>query len=114
MQSHAPEISIAYALAQDFTGLVRERASQRLGSWIERAQASNTTELQSFAKGLQQDLAAVTAGISLPWSNGQTEGQVNRLKLISARLSAPCMVGLALLSCVNASWCHLSRRYLFA
>ena len=51
-------------------------------SWIERALSSSTAELQSFAKGLQQDLAAVAAGISLPWSNGQTEGQVNRLKLI--------------------------------
>jgi transposase len=82
MQSVAPEISMAYTMAQDFIGLVRERASERLNAWIERARSSGTAELESFAKGLQQDLSAVTAGISLPWSNGQTEGQVNRLKLI--------------------------------
>lgn len=82
MQDAAPEISTAYTLAQDFSGLVREHASERLSKWIERALCSSTAELQTFAKGLQHDLGAVTAGISLPWSNGQTEGQVNRLKLI--------------------------------
>jgi transposase len=82
MQSVARDISTAYTLAQDFIGLVHEHASERLNTWIERALSSGTAEMQSFAKGLQQDLAAVTAGISLPWSNGQTEGQVNRLKLI--------------------------------
>ena len=82
MQDVAPEINTAYMLAQDFSGLVREHASERLSRWIERALSSSTAELQNFAKGLQHDLAAVTAGISLPWSNGQTEGQVNRLRLI--------------------------------
>jgi transposase len=35
-----------------------------------------------FARGLQDDLAAVTAGLTLPWSNGVTEGQIHRLKLV--------------------------------
>ena len=38
--------------------------------------------ISSFANGLQRDLTAVSAGLSLPWSNGQVEGQINRLKLI--------------------------------
>jgi transposase len=42
--------------------------------------------LKQFAKGLKQDLAAVTNVLSLPWSNGQTEGQVNRLKLIKRQM----------------------------
>lgn len=82
MQSAAPEIDAAYILAQEFVGLVRERAAERLGAWIERAGSSCSVELRNFARGLQQDLAAVTAGLSLEWSNGQTEGQVNRLKFI--------------------------------
>ena len=36
--------------------------------------------------GLLKDKAAVVAGLSLPWSNGQTEGQVNRLKLIKRQM----------------------------
>jgi transposase len=43
---------------------------------------SVTRSLESFAKGIQQDKAAVVAGLTLPWSNGPTEGHVNRLKLI--------------------------------
>ncbi len=86
MQSVAPQISIAYALAQDFIRLVHEHGSNRLFTWIERALGSSTAELESFAKGLQNGLAAVTAGIALLWTNGQTEGQVNRLKLIKRTL----------------------------
>ena len=41
---------------------------------------------QSFALGLRQDYAAVHAALAHSWSNGQTEGQVNRLKFIKRRM----------------------------
>ena len=82
LQKAAAEIATAYTLAQDFIRMVRERTVDALADWIARAAASCVAELGSFATGLQRDLAAVTAGLSLPWSNGQVEGQVNRLKLI--------------------------------
>ncbi|MGV0977166.1 MAG: ISL3 family transposase [Azonexus sp.] len=82
MQKAIAEVSTAYTLAQDFVRMVRERTSEALTGWITRAAASCVAELGSFANGLQRDLAAVTAGLSLPWSNGQVEGQINRLKLI--------------------------------
>jgi len=82
MQKAIAEVSTAYTLAQDFVRMVRERTSEALTGWIARAAASSIAELGSFANGLQRDLAAVTAGLSLPWSNGQVEGQINRLKLI--------------------------------
>ena len=44
------------------------------------------TELRQFAKGLVQDQAAVQTALSLPWSSGQVEGQVNRLKLIKRQM----------------------------
>ena len=40
------------------------------------------TELRRFANGIRLDQAAVEAALTLPYSNGQVEGQVNRLKLI--------------------------------
>ena len=76
------EIATAYTLAQDFVRMVREHTVDALADWIARAAASCVAELGSFANGLQRDLAAVTAGLSLAWSNGQVEGQINRLKLI--------------------------------
>ncbi len=36
--------------------------------------------IASFACGLRSDCAAVAAALREPWSNGQTEGQINRLK----------------------------------
>ena len=82
LQKAVADIATAYTLAQDFISMVRERTVDALADWIARAAASHVAELGSFADGLQRDLAAVTAGLSLPWSNGQVEGQINRLKLI--------------------------------
>jgi transposase len=82
LQKVVADIATAYALAQDFIRMVRERTADALADWLARAAASSIAELGSFASGLQRDLAAVTAGLSLPWSNGQVEGQINRLKLI--------------------------------
>jgi transposase len=38
--------------------------------------------LARFARGLQEDLTTVTAGLTLEWSNGVTEGHVHRPKLV--------------------------------
>ena len=71
-----------YQLTQAFLALVRERRGRDLEAWIMAATASGLDALARFAHGLQEDLAAVTAGLTLPWSNGPVEGQVTRLKLL--------------------------------
>jgi transposase len=43
---------------------------------------SGIEELARFARGLEDDLVAITAALILPWSNGVTEGQIHRLKLV--------------------------------
>jgi transposase len=74
-------------LAQLFVEMVKERKVGYLDTWRELVCASDVpVELRHFAKGLGKDLAAVKASLSLPWSNGQTEGQVNRLKLIKRQM----------------------------
>ena len=45
-----------------------------------------TREFRTFATGLKSDYDAVEAGLTTPWSNGQLEGQVNRLKLIKRQM----------------------------
>jgi transposase len=40
----------------------------------------------SFANGVAKDEAAVRAAITLPWSNGQTEGQITRLKVVRRQM----------------------------
>jgi transposase len=62
---------------------VRERD---FDPWLLAAEQSDVPELQRFAAGLRRDYAAVNAALTLPWSNGQVEGQVNRLKLLKRQM----------------------------
>jgi transposase len=75
-------IGTAYALAQDFVHMLREREGERLESWIAATTESGIADVRRFARGLKEDFAAVRAGLTLPYSNGQTEGQIHRLKLV--------------------------------
>ena len=86
LRRHAPELDEAVALAEEFTGLIREHAPDRLDPWLKRARDSTIRQLQNFAKRLQDDYAAVQAAVALAWSNGQTEGQVNRLKTLKRQM----------------------------
>lgn len=75
-------IARANTLIQTFLGIVRERRGHELQAWMAEATHSGIAELSRFARGLQDDLAAITAGLTLEWSNGVTEGQIHRLKLL--------------------------------
>jgi transposase len=69
-------------LAQEFGKLIRQRQGEKLEEWLHRAEASVIVELNHFATGLRGDYQAVKAALSYEWSQGQVEGQVNRLKFI--------------------------------
>jgi transposase len=77
-----PVLKTAVELAQSFARMVRERAPDRLTAWLAEATATGLKALRSFAKGLRDDYDAVYAALQLIWSNGRTEGNVNRLKCI--------------------------------
>jgi transposase len=77
-----PEIATAIAFTVRFAVIVRERRGERLSEWLTDAEASGIRELRQFALKVRQDEAAVCAGCTLRWSNGQTEGHVNRLKVV--------------------------------
>ena len=75
-------IAHAQTLAADFGRIVREQAHTELEAWLAVATKSRITELVSFARGLRRDLDAVMAALRSPYSQGQTEGHVNRLKML--------------------------------
>jgi transposase len=82
-----PDLTTAALLAQEFGQLVRERRAAELDNWMARAVIPRVPhELRIFAKGLRSDYVAVKAALSSAWSNGQVEGQVNRLKLIKRQM----------------------------
>jgi AcrR family transcriptional regulator len=72
----------AHGLSQAFLAIVRERRGEDLEAWMSEAMHSGITEVARFARGLQDDLRAIKAGLTLEWSNGATEGQIHRLKLV--------------------------------
>src|SRR4029079_19402198 len=76
------ELGAALDVADVFAELVRKRSAVSFDDWLASAEASGCPELRRFAEGVRRDEAAVRAAMTEPWSNGQVEGQVNRLKLI--------------------------------
>jgi transposase len=78
----SPEVQITYGLLQTFLSMVRERKHHDLPSWMELAISSGIPELKSFVTGIERDYDAVPAALRLPWSQGITEGKVNKLKTL--------------------------------
>jgi transposase len=90
------EAAMVAKLARRFTALVRacnvsqktrvHAASADMTTWLADAGASGVPVIETFAAGLKADGSAIGAALTTPWSNGQTEGQVNRLKLIKRQM----------------------------
>jgi transposase len=87
-----PQIAQARTLVQEFSALIHERADGhehaevKLDAWLVLAEHSGIAALRGFAGGVRRDLAAVRAALTLEWSQGQTEGQVNRLKTLKRQM----------------------------
>jgi transposase len=83
IESVLPALATARALTDRFTDIVRNGREDGLNPWLDEAEESM---LASFARGLRKDHAAVAAALREPWSNGQTEGQINRLKTLKRQM----------------------------
>jgi len=86
VRGRSPVLNEAIRLAEAFIALVRGREAAQLDTWLHQAEHSAVPPLQRFAKRLRADYEAVRAALSLDWSNGQTEGQINRLKTIKRQM----------------------------
>ena len=81
-----PEISTLYALTQGFAEVFRKQQEEALQDWLADARRTGLPEIGRFCDGLLRDGAAVIAAVTLPWSNGQVEGQIHRLKLVKRQM----------------------------
>jgi hypothetical protein len=59
------DIARAYRLSHAFLAMVRERWGAALEAWRAEAMHSDLAALARFARGLQDDLAVITAGLTL-------------------------------------------------
>jgi transposase len=82
MQGICEDVAAAYSLTQQFVRMIRAREAEAFDPWLEAAEGSGVGDLQSFATELRRERKAVQTALMLPYSNGQTEGQINKLKLI--------------------------------
>jgi transposase len=82
----SPPLAALSALGQDFVRLIQQRKSGELTCWLERAKRCPYESVQSFALGLEKELSAFQAALTEPWSTGQVEGQITRLKLLKRQM----------------------------
>ena len=83
IEAGVPTLVEAREIIAEFHLMIRRKVEAGLTPWIERARASLVA---SFANGVARDEAAVRAAMTSPWSNGQTEGQITRLKLVKRQM----------------------------
>ncbi len=76
-------LTAARDLLDRFHRMLRERDADALAPWVENTVGGL---LASFGNGVRADLAAIRAALTEPWSNGQTEGQITKLKLVKRQM----------------------------
>ena len=72
-----PELQAASDQVRGFAVMITELTGQDLPQWMAAAREAGLPGISSFAKGLEQDLDAVTNGLTMNWSSGPVEGRVN-------------------------------------
>jgi transposase len=92
-----PELAVARNLVERFHAMLRSKTTAGLDAWL--GEAANSL-LGALASGIVADHDAVAAAVTEPWSNGQTEGQITKLKLLKRQ-----MYGRAHLDLLRAKLC---------
>lgn len=83
IEAGTPMLVGARGLTDRFHAMVRRRAASDLALWLSDAR---TSLIASFANGIMRDRSSIGAAIAEPWSNGQTEGQITKLKLVKRQM----------------------------
>ena len=86
VSANCPDLIHLRAVAVGFREALSAKSGPQLHRWIATVKRSGFGPLIRFGYGLQRDISAVTAAIETAWSNGQVEGQINRLKAIKRQM----------------------------
>ena len=85
-KQQCPGFAVMRKLVLNFRSLLRAGKLAALRRWMKRAQKTGIYALTRFVRTLQQDLRAVEAAVTKPWSNGPVEGHINRLKTLKRQM----------------------------
>ena len=100
IEGGVPTLVEAREIIAAFHAMIRRKTGTDLAAWIDRARKSLVA---SFATGVAKDEAAVRAAIISPWSNGQTEGQITKLKLVKRQMYGRAKIDLLQARLIGAS-----------
>src|SRR4051812_29420127 len=92
----------AIILAEEFVAMIHEGQAERFDPWLAQARDSTLPAFRNFARKIDSDDDAVRGAVTSPWSTGQVEGQINRLKMIKRQMFG------------RASFDLLNRRFILA
>lgn len=96
----------AREILAEFQAIIRRKALADLDAWIDRA---NHSLVAAFARGIIKDKDAVEAAIALLWSNGQTEGQICKLKLVKRQMYGRGKLDLLQARVIGFTWTALTK-----
>ncbi len=84
--ARCPELEATHDHVNAFAVMMCQRTGQRLPEWMAAVEADDLPALHSLVSGLRRDQAAVTNGLTLPYSSGQVEGAVNKIEMIKRQM----------------------------
>ena len=86
VRAHCPHLDALATHVTEFAKILTGRRGQQLDAWIAQASTGDQPDLRSFTAGLKRDYQAVLNGLTLPYSSGKVEGNVNRIKMLKRQM----------------------------
>jgi transposase len=86
IRARCPHLDALAGHISEFARILTGLHGERLDAWTAAVNASDLPELHSFTAGIKSDYDAVLAGLTLPYSSGPVEGNVNRIKMIKRQM----------------------------
>jgi transposase len=81
-----PALQTASEVVRSFAAIMTQRHGHRFGEWLARTEQADLPGINRFVNGVTTDIDAVTAGLSLPFSSGPVEGNVNGIKMLERQM----------------------------
>lgn len=85
-RERCPHLDSLTGHVTEFAKILTGLHGDRPGDQIAAVEADDQPDLHSFARGLKHDHDAVVNGLTMPWSSGVAEGNVNRLKMLKRQM----------------------------
>ncbi|MGW5791352.1 ISL3 family transposase [Saccharopolyspora sp. NPDC003752] len=82
LTASCPGMTALATRVREFAAILTGRRGQDLAAWTATTRGDALPGFDSYLNGLEKDWDATTAGLTLPYSNGPTEGINNKIKML--------------------------------